>query len=288
MRLRILILGATSWLGSKILSSLSSSEDNYQLVTTLHKTSISLIPGIDYVDIKIPRDYEKVLQDYTPNIIINFLRGEDKEGYDIHNRIIDFCEKEGSHYIYTSSALALDGYNNIPLTESLLAKSVSHYGKFKALCEEALYESKLNWTILRFSSLQGFCGHKFTRNEAFLNRLLNGEDIYVDSGVVQNRMFVDDMIRIVELLIKKSITGIIHIGTLDASDEIDFLRRQAKLFGYRPDRIRCSGNQRDVNLNCIPFRIYQDLGDEFKLKEEDTLKKIKGIMEFNKYKNYEC
>jgi dTDP-4-dehydrorhamnose reductase len=284
MKKKILILGSTSWLGSALLNRLNTRKEDYQLITTVYKNKIELDVDIEIVNAQELTDYQTALETFKPNVIVNFLRGENEEGYNIHRSIIHFCNIVGSHYIYASSALALDAHGNIDLTESVLAKSVSEYGIFKANCEEMIYESKIDWTILRFSSLQGYCSHKDTRNEAFLKRLFNGEDIYVDSGVIQNRMFVDDMILIVEKIIDKTIKGIIHIGTVDTSDEIDFLRKQAALFGYNSERIQESGSQRNVNLNCIPSKIHELFGDDFKLYEKNTLKRINRIKEFNKYR----
>lgn len=285
LKRKILILGSTSWLGSALLKRLNLNKEDYQLITTVYKNRIDLDVNIEIVEAQELKDYQTALQTFKPNQIVNFLRGENEEGYNIHRSIIDFCNKEGSHYVFTSSALALDAYDNINLTEDLLAKSKSEYGIFKGNCEEMLYESNIDWTVLRFSSLQGYCSHKDTRNEAFLKRLFNGENIFVDSGVIQNRMFVDDMILIVEKVIEMTIKGIIHIGTIDTSDEIDFLRKQATLFGYNPERIQESGNQRNVNLNCIPSKIHELFGEDFMLYEDNTLERINSIKEFDKYRN---
>jgi dTDP-4-dehydrorhamnose reductase len=284
LKKKILVLGSTSWLGSALLNRLNQNKENYSLITTVFKNTIELPTDIKIVSARELEDYELLLETFRPNVIVNFLRGENKEGYDIHKCIIDFSQKEKSHYVYASSALALDGYENVELTEAVLAKAVSEYGVFKANCEESLYNADIDWTILRFSSLQGYCAHKYTRNEMFLSRLYNGEIIHIDSGVVQNRMYVDDMILIVEKIIQKSVKGIIHIGTEDSSDEVDFLRKQASLFGYSPDRIQLNGIQRNVNLNCIPSRIYKLLGSDFRFSERQTLEIINRIEDFEKYR----
>ena len=284
MRNKILILGSTSWLGSALLNRLNTNKEAYQLITTVYKNKIELDPDIEVINAQELKDYQVILNTFKPNVIVNFLRGENEQGYNIHESIIDFCTKEKSHYIFASSVLVLDAHENIDLTEDVLAKSLSEYGIFKGYCEEKLYDSKIDWTVLRFSSLQGYCAHKHTRNEVFLSKLFKGKKIYVDLGVVQNRMFVNDMILIVEKIIERTIKGIIHIGTTDSSDEINFLRKQANLFGYSSDRIQESGNQRNVNLNCIPSKIHELFGDDFKLDEKITLEKINRIKEFDKYR----
>ena len=42
--------------------------------------------------------------------------------------------------------------------------------------------------------------------------------------------------------------------------------------------------QRNVNLNCIPSKIHELFGDDFKLHEKNTLERINNIKEFDKYR----
>jgi dTDP-4-dehydrorhamnose reductase len=232
---------------------------------------------------KEPKDYREILSSFKPNSIVNFLRGEDENGFEIHKDMLTYSEKNRVHYIYASSALALDGYRDIELTESILANGISEYGAFKAKCEQTMYDSSSIWTILRFSSLQGYSDIKFTRNENLLHNLSLGKTITVDTGVIQNRMMADLMISGVVKIIEQKVKGIIHFGTIDTSDELDFLRKQAVNYGYSEDVIKASNLNRNVNLNCIPDTIIRLFGKEYNVKESDTLKQLWEINEFVKY-----
>ncbi|WP_197026336.1 sugar nucleotide-binding protein [Polaribacter sp. Hel_I_88] len=285
--MRVLVLGSTSWLGSLLLNQLNNSIDSITLASTVYKNKLDFDFDIKLYKASSFESYRKIVKDFQPEVIVNFLRGEDQNGYQIHQDVIKYSASVNAHYIYASSALALDGYSNIDLTESILANGVSEYGIFKTKCEKLLYESNIMWTILRFSSLQGFCNHKFTRNENLLSKLKNNETITVDTGVFQNRMIADKMISGVVKIIQQKVEGIIHFGTTDSSDEIDFLRKQANIFGYSNDLIKASNINRKVNLNCIPEKIIQLFGDEFSVSEQDTLNKLLEIKEFQKYKKNE-
>jgi hypothetical protein len=146
-----------------------------------------------------------------------------------------------------------------------------------------MYGSSAIWTILRFSSLQGYSDIKFTRNENLLNNLSLGKAITVDTGVIQNRMMADLMISGLVKIIQQQVQGIIHFGTIDASDEVDFLRKQAVHYGYSEDVIKVSNLNRNVNLNCIPDTIIRLFGEKYNVKESDTLKQLTEINEFEKY-----
>jgi len=282
---KILVLGAASWLGSIFLNK-TKSNGFQDAVGTYYKTYIAFDEPIKIERARELSDYQSILKKETPDIIINFLRGENEEGFNIHQEIIKYCTRyQESQYVYTSSALALDAYMDKDLTENVLANAKSEYGKFKARCEKALYNADCNWTILRFSSLQGYCAHKIIRNEHFLSQLKKGEFIKVDQGVYQNRMLAEDAVDMMFKIIDQKKTGIIHLGTTDASDEIDFLKRQAQCFGYDENQIVPSGNKRNVKLNCIPKKIHAIHKEALNFTETYTLERISEIPAYQKYLN---
>jgi dTDP-4-dehydrorhamnose reductase len=279
----ILVLGSASWLGSLFLSRLDKKE--FSVKATYYNTFLNFDKSIDLVEAKLLSKYKPFVDSVQPDFIVNFLRTDNHVELDIHKELIGYCEENLScQYIVCSSVLALDGYKNRELTEDLLANSISEYGIFKSKCEEMLYDSKINYSILRFASLQGYCKHKIIRNEYLLKQLKNGETIKVDQKVIQNRMFAEDATDLIVKIIEQKKTGIIHLGTTDSSDEIDFLREQAVFYGYNYKKIIHKKYIRNVNLNCIPKKIHELNPLSKKFTEADTLSKIFGIEEYSKYK----
>lgn len=282
---KILILGSSSWLGYLLLEELSLNYSDVELASTVFNHKIKFNFNVKLYAARNLEDYEAILRDFQPTIIVNFLRGENDQGMLLHQSLIKYSKIENTYYLYASSALALDGYKNIQLTENLLANGKSAYGLFKANCEQALYDSAINWCVLRFASVQGWVGHKITRNENFLMNLSKGQIITVDKGVLQNRMFANLMINGISKILENKNEDIIHFGTIDSSDEVDFLRKQAELFGYSPKLIESSAEERNVNLVCVPNRIFKLLGDSYKVSEADTLSSLLKILELEKYIN---
>lgn len=278
---KILILGSASWLGSLIIPKLH--DNDFEISATCYNHIIDFSNPIKHYKAKTLKDYQSILNVGQFDVIINFLRGENKEGYDIHQSIISYCKNNPTQYVFCSSALALESYNNQVLTEDKAAMAESEYGLFKANCEKMLYDSGIDWSVLRFSSLQGHCKHKTVRNEHFLKQLNKGITISVDQKVIQNRMFADDAIDIILKIVEEKHTGIFHLGTIDASDEIDFLKKQAQLFGYGQNLVKSSTNIRNVNLNCIPNRIHQLFPATRFFTEEDTLQKVFQVKALKKY-----
>ncbi len=278
---RILVLGSASWLGSLFLDKISAQE--FEITATYFNTYLKFQEPVDLVESKLIKDYSVFLNEIQPDIIVNFLRSDNSKELAIHEKIVNYCRNNNQcHYLFSSSVLALDGHKDRALTENLLANSISEYGIFKQNSERLLYDENFNWSILRFSSLQGFCKHKIIRNEMFLRQLHSGEHIRVDQKVFQNRLFVNDAVEILYRIIRDKITGIIHIGATDCSDEIDFLRKQAVLFGYSESRVMSKDYVRNVNLNCIPHKIFDIYKDSKYFNEADTLTKVSKLNAYQK------
>jgi dTDP-4-dehydrorhamnose reductase len=283
MQDKILVLGSTSWLGYLLLEELSIKIPQIPLASTIYKNKLDFNFNVKLFHASNSQDYNSILNEFQPTVIVNFLRGEDDNGMLLHKALINYAEKTEAYYIYASSALALDAYSGIELTENILANGKSDYGLFKAKCEQALYDSTSKWCILRFASVQGWVHHKLTRNENLLKNLSKGEKIIVDSGVYQNRMLANLMIKgIVNLIVFKT-EGIIHFGTIDSSDEVNFLQKQAELFGYSSKLIERSPVDRNVNLVCVPNRIFNILGESYRVSEKDTLQNLSEITALKKY-----
>lgn len=279
----ILVLGSASWLGSLMISKLDTNK--YDISTTYFNTFLNFQKPLNLFEAKLISNYKTFLDSIQPEIIVNFLRTDNYKDLKIHENIIEYCkENKSSHYIFCSSVLALDAYENEELTENLVAKSKNEYGIFKSKAEQMLYDQSFKFTILRFASLQGYCKHKIIRNEYLLKQLKLGETIRVDQKVIQNRMYAEDAVDIILKIIELESVGIIHLGTTDASDEIDFLRQQALHYGYSSERIVSKEYIRNANLNCIPSKIHSISPESKNFTEEDTLKKIFSIKAYHIYR----
>lgn len=273
---RVLVLGASSWLGYLLVEQLASK--GVTVEGTIFKSNVIFPPDVIIHRVKNVEDYDVIYNSFQPTIIINFLRGEDEQGFQLHQNIIQYCHSNSCHYIYASSVLALDAYQNTDLIESLEAKSITPYGIFKANAERELYDSNISWCVLRFASVQGWVAHKKTRNQVFLEKLANGTEVLVDRGIVQNRILASLLIEGIIDLINDKITGIIHFGAEDHSEEFHFLQDQALAFGFTTDLIN-ETMPKNVNLVARPAKIYTLYGNKYKVTEEDTINGLLQIKE---------
>ncbi len=279
-------MGAGSWLG--YLLATQENATGAQVMGTIHRQRPMAMPAsIKLTPAEKAADYLALADECKPDIVANLLRGEDEAGYATHVGMADHCRKHGLLYIYFSSVLALDGYQGVALSEQLPARSFSPYGQFKARCEGYLHGLGGEALVIRFASAQGWAPHKPTRNEVFLGKISRGETITVDTGVIQNRLPADWLIEAVRELAQKRITGVVHLGATDASEELDFLRREAAAFGWDPHQV-VSGQPRPVNLNCRPERIFQVSGQRFQRSERDTLDFLLNHPGLQRWRNPRC
>lgn len=279
----VLILGITSWIGFRLTERLQAQSGEWHVAGTsrtsdavgglnaeLHKAATK--PGI-----------KRVLETTQPRIVINLLRGEDADGMAVHRAVLEWCADNDAVYCYASSALALDAYSDILLTEGLPARGISPYGQFKQACEVALQaRPDCRSLILRFASIQGWVPHKTTRNEAFLRKLAAGEDVVVDCGVFQNRILDRTLAAAVVDLLAAGVTGVVHLGAADASEEYNFLRRVAEAFGYDSAHVK-PGPSRSVNLVVQPRRLYQLFGDRYRVTEEQA---VRALLDYEGLRRY--
>lgn len=270
---RILILGARSWLGSRLAEALKNAMPMVEIVGTTTQAHPTGGPSIRWETARSAADILPIARRDSPHAVINLLWWDDTEAFAAHLAAASWCADNGAHYSFASSALALDGYPRTQsLEEDLPARSVTPYGRQKARCENDMTERRdLSYLIVRFASMHGWSPWKMSRTEALLRNVRAGRRVRVAQGIRQNRLLDLELARAWTDLLEARTTGIVHLGTTDSSDELTFLRRLAETFGWRPDRLVADGT-RDVNLAVQPRRVLEMFGQRYALTEEDTLR----------------
>ena len=223
----VIVLGCTSWIGFKLTKEL------HALGYIVRGTSRNTVKGMPWLtshhQIVDTDDIVELLNKFQPDCIINLLRGEDNENWDI------FCSSliTDSYYIYMSSSLALDGYPpGTLLTDNLTPNSISKYGTFKAKCEEKLKGHTQTHLVVRFNSIHGLVPHKITRTQSFIEKLVNNDCIVVDTEVVQSRLLDDVLIEYLIYHLRNMTLGTLHLASNQKSEEIDFLSTLASHLGF--------------------------------------------------------
>lgn len=213
MSQKVLLLGASGWIGS-YLQPLLGRECIPAHALQLRSTNLDPLT-------KLPACH-----------VINLARGEDDQGFRLHQALIEFTNRHGTRYHYASSFNAVDADLSKPHHESDPPSAQSPYGQFKARCERELAAHAKNWAVFRFPAVHGWAPNRVARTEEFLRKLKGGEPVRVSTGVVQNRIFAGDLARLMAEIAGGNEQGVFHLGARDSSEELDFLRRLAAAFGY--------------------------------------------------------
>ena len=273
----VLVLGCTSWIGFKL--SLKLFEQGFAVIGQSRTINHDMYWLQNQYAINDPSEMESLIESLQPSIIINLLRGEDNNGWDMFRKSVTVpC-----YYVYLSSSLSLENYGpDVNLCDELAPNANSPYGAFKARCELHLKSVQRKHLIVRFNSIHGCAPHKTTRTQSFLKKLQSGANIKVDTGVVQSRLYDEDFISILCIHIKNETSGTLHIASNSATEEIDFLRQLATTFNYSQSTI-IPGSKRFLANSLVPSKSMFLNHTPYKLDDEVLLSKLKSDTGLNKY-----
>ena len=278
--MRVMVIGATSWIGSKLIDKLINSKRlPFQVLASYNSRKIvgSGIRNFKYAHGETDA-LESNLAGFNPEVIVNLSRGEDQMAFTGHELLSQWAQKNKSHYIYSSSAAVFNSAGEAPFHEDRQPVSRNDYGRFKIKCEESLSKNSLS-SILRFCCVQGYDPYSVSRTEKILIELQQGKAIPTDSAFIQNRIFDEDLAQAILNIIEHRATGIFHLGSQDPINELIFRKNLATAFGYSEDLITDSPSApSDVSL-------YSD-GHNGLLpifSEADLIRRLRSVVEFQKY-----
>lgn len=137
--------------------------------------------------------------------------------------LVKACAASGKHLIHLSTAYVFDGEKQEMYVETDRTNPIEWYGKTKALAEEVIQNSKINWTILRID--QPF------RNDAFekvdtLHRVLDGmknNKLYPQfSDHYFGPTYINDLAKVIDYVIRQKVTGLYHASSGESWSDFEF------------------------------------------------------------------
>lgn len=217
---RILILGASGFIGNAIYKELCSYFNTYG---TFNISKPIFEDNQHFFQYKVEEDdIFEILEAVRPTIIISALRGDFSAQVIAHSHVAEYLLKTKSRLFFMSSANVFDAYSQYPSYE--LDKTLSHsiYGHFKIKIENMLMRlPKKQIAILRLPMVFGSQSprikaikqhlHDKTSIEVFPNLILN---VTTDSKITQQ----------IHYLINRNKYGIYHLGSTDLVHHDEFIR----------------------------------------------------------------
>ncbi len=227
--MKILITGASSYVGSRVYRDLSK---EFDLVGTYNSSPLS--KSFIKLDITNKAEVDTVLEKEKPNYIVDvaanansrWCEANPKEALDLNEKatryIVDASNKINSKIIYISSFAAFNP-DNI-------------YGKTKYNSEQIIKENKSGWIILRPSLILGFSPN--TVNDRPFNRLLKnldeGTPAEYDTSWKFQPTYLGHLSEVVSEIIKKNIQNqLIPVAVEDLKSRYDTANDILSPFGVK-------------------------------------------------------
>ena len=280
----ILILGASGWIGYNFTHQVCSTMPLARVIGTYFEHTTRQLPCQSlFFDYTVAAALSSLLQSVRPSVVVNLLGGEEAGLFRTHQELTRKLKELSVYYIFMSSSMVFDADVSKPHQETDPIQGKSSYGIHKEQCERFLHDEGENYCIMRISATHGYSPNKISRTERFLQNMQLGKSVHVDEKIFQNRLGVADLVSMIIQVMDARLQGVIHLGTIDQSEEVDFLRKIAKHYGYNPHKVE-PVKSTPKYLTMIPKTIYEVFGEHLARTEADTLEYIAKIPEFQKYK----
>lgn len=246
MKKRILVVGASGLLGSKIIRFAK----NFEVVGTYYSHPFEIKnTKLIQLDMKDPKKTKNAIEDISPSCVVltstmtdvDQCERDPKEAYATNvlgaKNVALACKERGAKLIYVSTDYVFDGKKG-NYSEEDLPHPISVYGKTKLEAEEAITICR-DWTIARVSVLYGL--NTTTGKSNFITwiiqKLKNNQEITLFTDQIVSPTFADNAAEVILKMIEDKICGLYHIAGKSAYDRYTIGLKTADVFGLESNLI---------------------------------------------------
>lgn len=217
---RILILGASGYLGHAIYKELSP---YFRVFGTYRTPKKEFESNHQFFHYNVEEDdvYE-ILEACRPTIIISTLRGDFNAQVIAHKHVAEFVSAVDCKIIFLSSANVFDAYSKYPSYE--LDKTLSHsvYGHFKIKIENLLLRlPKKQVVIIRLPMV---FGANSPRTNEIKSAVIEQEAVEVFPNLIMNVTLDKKITQQLHYIINRNKHGVFHLGSTDLVHHDEFIR----------------------------------------------------------------
>ncbi|MEZ4811351.1 MAG: sugar nucleotide-binding protein [Allomuricauda sp.] len=245
---KILILGASGFVGNAIYKELCSYFDTYG--TYCSKRAFASNQQFFRYDLE-EDDIFRILERTNPDVIISALRGNFEAQIQAHQHLAEYLIQSDAKLYFISSANVFDAYSKFPSYEFDKTLSESVYGRLKIKIENMMMRLPKDKTaILRVPMVFGNTSPRIREIKALLE---NHEPIEVFPNLIINVTNDDRLTQQVHYLINRNKTGIFHLGSVDLIQHEEFIKEVVhKMGNYHPIFKRVFTTNEDRYLAALP------------------------------------
>lgn len=184
--------------------------------------------------------------------------------------LVKACAETGKQLIHLSTAYVFDGKKEEMYLETDKTNPIEWYGKTKAIAEELIQSSGINWTILRID--QPFRNDRFEKVDT-LHRIIEG----MKTGKLYPQFtdhyfgptYINDLAKIIDFVIEQKMTGLFHASSGESWSDFAFAQ--------------CINETLSLNFNLKEGSLAKYLKTSNRPYQKNTalnIDKIKNILNF--------
>lgn len=230
-KIRILILGASGFIGNAIYKELCS---YFRTFGTYNTNNKEYERNQHFFQYNIEEDdIFEILNVIKPTIVISALRGNFSAQIIAHQHIAEYLLQTKSKLIFLSSANVFDAYSKYPSYEYDKTLSNSIYGHFKIKIENMLLRlPKMKVVILRLPMVFGAFSPRVDELKLLIKENL---PIEVFPNLVINVTSDNKLTQQIHYLINRNKYGVFHLGSSDLIHHDEFIGDIIKTLGdFKP------------------------------------------------------
>lgn len=217
---RVLILGASGFLGNAIYKELCSYFKTFGTYNTENKL---FEKNNHFFQYNVEEDdVFEILKALKPTIVISSLRGDFLAQVIAHKHITEYLKlNRQCKLIFLSSANVFDGYSKYPSYETDKTLSHSVYGHFKIKIENMLMRlPKKQIVIIRLPMVFGVQSPRIQELKMYINEC---KPVEVFPNLIMNVSTDSILTQQIHYIINRNKTGIFHLGSKDLVHHDEFI-----------------------------------------------------------------
>ncbi|NND62220.1 MAG: sugar nucleotide-binding protein [Flavobacteriaceae bacterium] len=218
--IRILILGASGFIGNTLYRELQSYYDVYG--TYCSQEGLFENNQVFYKYNVAEDDISEILEAIRPTIIVSALRGDFQAQFKAHEILCEYSIATNAKLLYLSTVNVFDAKREFPSYENDVPLAESDYGKFKISVEKRIQQlPKENYAILRLPMVLGVNAPRLFQLKQAIKHQAAFE---VFPNLIISLTTSDKIAQQVHYIINKEMFGIFHLSTKDVVHHEDLFK----------------------------------------------------------------
>ena len=216
---RILILGASGFIGRALYKELNSYYDTFG--TYFNTRDYNDNRHFFHFDVN-RGGLETIIKEVKPKLIISALRGPFEGLIETHKMLIGLIKRSDCRLVFLSSANVFDAFEHFPSYEYDKTLSESIYGRFKIGIENDLMRLPASKYVL--ARLPMVFGNQCPRMDELDLSVRKDQAIEVFPNTIINVNNDVKLSQQIHFIINQKLTGIFHLGSVDLINHYEFIK----------------------------------------------------------------